>query len=865
MTMLSMISILIDKMRKFYNNIKYFTFIILLCFAEIAFITVPVYADPLSGLDTRPSNSTCLAGSPPPTTAVFQDVFTQIWTYKPFDLRQSPVDQNRWYFITRAGQLYTFVAPNGTPKLLLDISDKIGVLSGSNAYATGGSEQWGLVGFAFDPDFASNGYVFLLYNGRQANEAAATSYVARYTSSGDGTTFDRQSEKLIISQLQNISVNHHFGQVEFAPDGFLYIGSGDGSSGPTTSPAQNCADLHGKILRLNVNTTAAYTIPGGNPFVGNATCRGEIYALGLRNPWRFSFDTPTKTLWVGDVGGAISEEVDIIVKGGNYGWPAVEGFNCRVTGQCNTASYNAPVYEVLHQSQPAAVIGGYVYRGTAIPTLTGNYLFSVFQRQIIINLKKNAQTQTWDGNNLISGAPTFTSHFVDRDGEFYGIVGHLVVPKILKLVPDSGNVASVAAPALLSATGCVDPANPRQVIAAAIPYTVATPLWSDGAAKQRWVALPDNGKITIGADGDFQFPVDSVLIKEFSFNGKPHETRLLKHHTDGSWAGYSYAWRADLSDADLVPTEGKTASVKTDSGSYIDWGFPSQAQCLVCHTEAANFALGPEILQLNHISPTAYTQTGRFGNELSSWAAIGMFDAPLPAAVADLPTLADLSNSSVSNTLRARSYLHANCSGCHRPNGPTRASLDFRYTTTTSGMNACNVAPSAGDLGVTGAMPLTVKKPQKSLVYLRMNRRDTNQMPPLGTKLIDPSGTKLIYGWINRDDVCTDFADSDADGVPDNVDNCSTFANADQQDSDGNKIGNRCDGDFSGDGVVNDVDRGKLVLQHMGTKFGDPRNGPAPTWGPRFDLNGDGFINAADLAIFDQDLNNRPLGASALR
>lgn len=815
-------------------------------------------AAPLEGLDTRPANPTCLAGDSPSAAPIYSNVFTQIWSYKPFDLRQSPGDPSRWYFITRDGRLYTFVAPDGVPQLVLDIRDRIGVLNSSNAYSTGGSEQWGLVGFALHPNFATDGRVFLLFTGRQANETASTSYVVSYTSSGDGTSFDRQTAKTILSLTQATdSVNHHFGNVVFGPAGLLFIGSGDGGHG---GMAQNCNDLRGKILRLDINTTDAYKIPSANPFASNSACRGEVYAMGLRNPWRFSFDSQTNALWVADVGAGSAEEVDQVVSGGNYGWPIYEGFECKLTAQCGSPGLQPPLYAYPHGNQGLAIIGGYVYHGSAIPSLQGSYVFSLWGEQELLALRQSPTTGGWNAQTLATGTANYSSHFVDRDGEMYSITGYQPNPVVRKLVPDPSQSPDTNIPAVLSATGCVDAANPRNVVSGAIPYSVNSPLWSDGATKRRWAALPDGSKITITSDGDFKFPINSVLIKEFSLGGKPVETRLLKYHTNGTWAGYTYAWRSDLSDADLVTADGMDGP--TIPGTTTKWWYPSRAQCMVCHTEAANYALGPEIAQLNRISPNPYPQSGRQGNELATWAGIGLFSTSLSAPVAQLPALVDPSDTTAALALRARSYLHANCAGCHRSGGPTRAAIDLRYWVPPSQMNACNTPPVVSDLGVTGAMPIVPQQTFKSLIYLRMTRRDANQMPPLGTRLVDRNiGEIVTRYWINSANVCTDVADSDGDGIPDDSDNCITKYNPDQEDTNHNRIGNRCDADFTDDGLVNNDDRQKLIL-HLGAKFGDPSG--ARGWGPRYDLDGDGYIGQSDLDIFNAELAGHPPGPSAL-
>lgn len=833
-------------------------------------------ADPLSGLTERPSNTQCLAG-PRPVSANdvrLVPVFSQLTAYKPFYLQQSPADPATWYFSTRDGKIYSFVAPNSQPRLVLNVSDRIGILSSSNAYSKGGSEQWGIASFALHPNFAQNGYIFIQINGRKATEKYVLSSVMRYTLAstpqGFGEVFDKSSARMIIYQRQtNDTVLHHFGQITFGDGGLLYIGSGDGTeNGPANRPlipAQDCTELRGKILRINVNSNpsdAPYTIPPSNPYATSKTCRPEIYATGFRNPWRFSIDRTTGNIWLGDVGASTWEEVDEVEKGKNYGWPIYEGKECLgTTSECARKDLVAPVLASAHAGQSAAVIGGYVYRGKAMPWLRGDYIFSIFPRADLLALSKQSDG-TYARRTLLAGVPVFSSYFTDKDGEIYGITGHSQTPQIQKLAPDTSGDPTVSIPPTLTASGCFDRVTgvtrPR-ITSGAIPYEVISPLWSDGAAKERWVALPNGGKITIGDDGDFTFPVGTVLIKEFAFQGRPIETRLLKRHTDGVWKGYTYAWRGDLSNADLVPEEGRTRKVANTATSTIQWHYPSRSQCFECHTTAAGIALGPEVLQLNNVISTPYPATKRRGNQLSTWAAIGLFNGPLPAPVASLASLVDPKDVRHSDVLRARSYLHANCAGCHRPDGPTGKAIDLRFSTTTQDMNVCNGDQEAGDVTFPGASILTPKDPSKSAISLRIHADGVGQMPPLGRTLVDATATALIDSWIKRPDVCNNFGDSDGDGIPNNIDNCRNVVNPTQADSDRDKFGDRCDGDWNGNLVADLNDRADLVSRVGATFLASPR------WLNKYDFNGDGVIDQTDVKIFDNRMINKRPGPSALR
>jgi uncharacterized repeat protein (TIGR03806 family) len=313
----------------------------------------------------------------------------------------------------------------------------------------------------------------------------------------------------------------------------------------------------------------------------------------------------------------------------------------------------------------------------------------------------------------------------------------------------------------LSATGCVDPADPRKPASGLVPYTVNAPLWSDGAEKRRYFALPEGAKITVkdcvarpdacgatgAADhGDFVFPVGSVLVKMFELGGKPIETRLLVRAETDLWVGYSYAWRADGSDADVLPdsVSGEDRMLDDGKGGKQKWHYPSRSECLQCHTDAAGVALGPEMAQLD--GPFAYP-SGVTSPQLETLAAIGVFDAPLPGQRP--AALVAPSGTAGTTEQRARSYLHANCAICHRP-GSNFQSIDLRSATPLAKTFACNADPQKGDLGVAGAKILVAGDPMKSLVLLRMKQLapSTARMPQIGTLVVDDAGVAAVEAWI---------------------------------------------------------------------------------------------------------------------
>jgi uncharacterized repeat protein (TIGR03806 family) len=383
------------------------------------------------------------------------------------------------------------------------------------------------------------------------------------------------------------------------------------------------------------------------------------------------------------------------------------------------------------------VTGGYVYRGAALPALAGRYLFADYGSGRIWRLVDNG-SGGFNSEELLDTSLSIASFGQGNDGEIY--VVDIAGGGLHKIVDGSGGVpGGPPVPMLLSATGCVNAQNPSQPAAGLIPYEPAAAFWSDGAAKDRWLAVPNGTSIAVGGDGDFTFPNGTVLMKHFRLGGALIETRLFMRHPDGDWAGYTYEWNSAHTDATLVQG-GKSVVIGAHS-----WLYPSSNDCLTCHTAAAGFALGLEAAQLNH--DLTYASTGRTANQLRTLDNVTMFATPLgdPALQPVMPSPFD---AAAPLGQRARAYLHTNCAGCHRPNGPTPSSLDLRYSTLLANTNACEATPQAGDLGIGNARIIANGAPDRSVLPARMNRRDAQGMPPLASSAADTAGVTLIRDWI---------------------------------------------------------------------------------------------------------------------
>ncbi len=281
--------------------------------------------------------------------------------------------------------------------------------------------EQGLLGLAFHPDYQTNGLFFIYYsNANTKDGGAADTVVVRYKVSGDPNKADPASAKIILT-IEQPFWNHNGGHLAFGPDGYLYIGTGDGGDGGDPQEnAENLTKLLGKILRLDVNAET-YIVPATNPFSPESGAATEIWAYGLRNPWKFSFDRKTGDLYIADVGQELYEEVNVqsaSSKGGeNYGWNQMEGMHCYEPADCDKSQYVWPVYEYAHGDDGVSVTGGFVYRGTQLPELDGAYIYADFASGKIWTLRFTEGVWL---NELLEQSTLLVSSFgEDEAGEVY--------------------------------------------------------------------------------------------------------------------------------------------------------------------------------------------------------------------------------------------------------------------------------------------------------------------------------------------------------------------------------------------------------------------------------------------------------------
>jgi uncharacterized repeat protein (TIGR03806 family) len=654
--------------------------------------------------------------------------------------------------------------------------------------------------------------------------------VSRFTTqAGNPNLADPASEVILIEQ-QDEANNHNGGDLHFGPlDGYLYISFGDeGNQDDSLANSQRITkDFFSAIARIDVdkkpgnlepnahpNPTqsspvtnavkryetapgsgvfrAAYSIPVDNPFVrtveggswngsfnGSAITaanlpyvRSEFWAVGLRNPWRMFFDIPPATpavqeLWVGDVGGNVREEINVVTRGGNYGWNFREGVIARPGSGAPPAGFSAtgPVYDYVHTgdtSMPSnfrgnSVTGGIVYRGTRFAGLQGAYVFADYASGNVWTLRRNATGPATV--ERIAGMGNISAFGRDpSNGDV--LIANLGSDRIQRLV--SGTPGNF--PLTLSATGLFADLTDLSPNPGLLPYTVNLPFWSDHAAKRRWFTLPGlTEKITWSAEGPWTFPTGQIWVKHFDLPlvrsnppqpGDPVtpsrrlETRVLVKNAAGAY-GVSYQWNAAGTEATLVPDEGASFDIPlTQNGTAYTqrWNIPSRAECMICHTPQGGHSLSMNTRQFNMDNIIH----GYNGNQISTLAQAGyFFNNPAPANT--LPRHVRAGETAFPVEARVRSWLDVNCAYCHKAGGTgTPAAWDGRIELALAQTGLINGAASNN-----GGDPLNkLVVPGDPTHSILLNRTAlTNgftRMPPVGSNELDQASIALLTQWIQQ-------------------------------------------------------------------------------------------------------------------
>ncbi len=761
-----------------------------------------------------PNQSLNVPNTPPPTTYQIVDAFGSLAFSDPVCLATPPGETNRLFVCQKGGLLRVIsdISAN-TPTATTFLNLQTLLASRGEAILT--ESESGLLGLAFHPNYATNRFFYIFYSVTIGGNAYQR--VSRFTTQAGNTNLADSASELILLEQRDQAGNHNGGDLHFGPDGYLYISLGDegGQNDGYQNSQRITRDFFSAIMRIDVDkkpgnlepnahpnpaqsdpavnaikrygnpALAAYSIPIDNPFVTTAAggtwngifngsaisatnlpyVRSEFWTVGMRNPWRMSFDPPTGELWVGDVGGAEREEVNIITKGGNYGWSFREGFIAGPgTATAGFTSIN-PIYDYRHTGDTAtpanfrgnSITGGFVYRGNRISNLIGAYIFADYVSGNIWSLQRNgANPPTVE---RITGEGSITAFGKDpSNGDV--LMANQSSGRIRRLVAETP-VNSY--PLLLSETGLFADLTDLSPNPGLIPYKVNLPFWSDYAVKSRFFTIPDSSaKMTWTREGPWTYPTGQIWVKHFDMPlirsnppqlgdpltpSKRVETRLLVKTATGSY-GVSYRWNSAGTEATLSPQEGENFGINiTRNGtSYTQqWRIPSRAECSSCHTPQGGHSLSMNTRQfnLNNII------RGTSGNQLNLLQDAGYFSNTVESTNL-LPK--HLAPDDITQTVeaRVRSYLDVNCAYCHQPGGTGNPAVwDGRSQTPFDLMGLIN-----GAAVNNGGDPLNkLVVPGDTLHSVVYNRvavaNGFTRMPPLGSSELDLRNISLLAEWIN--------------------------------------------------------------------------------------------------------------------
>ncbi len=706
----------------------------------------------------------------------------------PVVITAPPGETNRLFIVEQPGRILVvtnLAAPTRTVFLSLTTSTVFG------------GEQ-GLLGLAFHPRYAENGRFFVFRTVNATTAGAANRLhdrLSEFRVSADSPHRADPAETILFQQRDDAS-NHNGGDLHFGPDGYLYVALGDegGGNDQYRNGQVITGDFFAGILRLDVDAREGslppnphpaneaflgnYRIPADNPFVGASEFLGqpisdasrvrtEFFAVGLRNPWRMSFDPATGDLWVADVGQGARESIFITRNGANHGWPFREG---PIGGPRSGApagfttqpqfNYVAPLHSYSHGNGPTqgrSITGGFVYRGTRFPALTGAYVFADYVSGNLWTLHRSAVGAPRVERLL--GEVGISSFGPDpRDGDI--LIADLDGGRILRLVP--GSSGGQPLPATLAETGAFADLASLTPAAGVVPYEVNLPFWSDGAEKLRWFHVPGTNRLTFASTGAWLSPTGTVWVKHFELplGTAPEdprqriETRFLVRNEEGVY-GVTYRWTSP-NNAVLVGDEGDFATYTVGEGELartVNWRFPSRGECLACHNAAAGGSLSFETAQL---AREVRRPDGTVQDQIAQLGEAGYFHNPPshPGAFRRHPAL---SGENISLEARARSYLAVNCAPCHRPEGTVGGGFfDTRLETPTdlAGLLFGPLNDSGEDPGARVVVP---GDPGRSVLLRRLRSVGNDRMPPISSGVVDEEGSALLERWIAATSRRTNF------------------------------------------------------------------------------------------------------------
>jgi uncharacterized repeat protein (TIGR03806 family) len=693
---------------------------------------LPILLLAASAMAARPPWTTSrVVGSPePPSPYTTERAFPGITLEAPTVITSAP-GSDRFFVGLRDGRVVSFPADPAAKPLAPDLFLDTNV----NLPPPARPATRVVYGLAVHPRYADNGFVYLFLT--EPWPKPRRTRIARFTRSASNPLRADPSTEQVV--LEFPSDGHNGGSLKFGPDGHLYIGTGDGfGQYDPMRTGQFLGDLLSSILRIDVDGTHSlkgYRVPPDNPFVNTPGASPEIWAFGFRQPWKMSFDRKTGDLWVGEVGQDLWESVYRVTRGGNYGWSVSEGpQSIHPNRPRGPGPILKPAASHSH-GEARSMTGGFVYRGGRLPELEGAYIYADWETGKIWGLRHDGEKATWH-KELDDSDLDIVDFAEDHSGELYLMTHNTgTLHRLVRRPPT--NDASKAFPRLLSQTGLFTSTRDLAPAPGLVPYDVNAPLWSDGAEKDRYIAIPGDGRIDVVNHNRWNFPVGTVLVKTFRLGARRLETRLLTLQpsaaTREQWAGYVYVWNDAQTDAELIGKDSLDKQYALADGAKQTWRFPSRTDCMICHNEKAGFVLGLNSWQMNR------------GDQLTRLAELAMFARPLPARPPKLPDPADTTQPL---DARVRSYLHGNCAHCHQQGAGGNADFRLLYNLPLADTRLVSVDPIHGDMGVADAKLLVPGAPDRSVLFLRTATRNQGGMPHIGTLQVDRTAADLLRRWI---------------------------------------------------------------------------------------------------------------------
>ena len=735
-----------------------------------------------------PSPLLNVPAAPPPTAYSLVNALGTLTFNEPICLATPPGETQRLFVCGKSGVIHVVpdvTAATPTSSVFFDPAATVNARSAEDFVPDPFGES-GLLSLAFHPAYATNRQFYVFYTVSKTS-GGNFQRVSRFTAqAGNPNVADPASEQILIDQRDDAS-NHNGGDLHFGPDGYLYISVGDeGNADDALNNSQTInKDLFSGILRIDVDKkpgnieptnhaavpkisgSARFSIPLDNPFVhtslggtwngtyngsnaNQTTVRREFWATGLRNPWRMSFDPATGALWCADVGQNAYEEVDIITRGGNYGWAFREAAHngaksASAPAMFDTLYHVPPVHE-YPRGDGYSITGGQVYRGTRIGALAGKYVFGDYGTGNIWSINLDGSSR-----QRLLGEAGIAAFGIDPSNQDLLLAD--ISDGIVRRLVSTTNPGTF--PTTLSATGLFADLSDLSPSPGLVPYQVNLAFWSDHAIKSRWFVVPNGtSQFTWSKENPWTLPTGTIWVKHFDMelqrgvpgSKKRIETRLLVKNAGGAY-GVSYRWNDAGTEATLVEDGGVNFPLAiTEGGTPVPqtWRIPSRAECMVCHTPQAGHALSFNTRQLN----LAGSMNGFGGNQLSTLISQGFFSNN-PGSPNLLPRHVGPAESAYSIEARVRSYLAVNCAYCHKSGGTAPASWDGRAELTLTQTTLVN--GSATNIGSLPLGKLVVPNSTANSILLHRAAATAGftRMPPLGSNVIDTANVTLLTNWIN--------------------------------------------------------------------------------------------------------------------